>query len=426
MLTRRLVTLAASILLVWGTRALAQSPTCNASPNPPDHVQSKVTPSIKATANAPYTPVVLDLSWKAPEGGRDHPINAPAAYMIEAGSGRDLSDVAGVETVGPELAFTTPIANGTYYVRVRSVNACGMSQPSKETKVQIHDSVEQGEPNPLVLISTVHGTQERFGNKAYVRVMGQVRNGWKAAPAPFVRVTASFEGSSGKLGVSGATYVNGTNRRLERSHIVTDTVLEPGATACFLIFAEFPRPEVTGLGLWAIADHFGTEPLKGNVDLDSPMAPTSDAFDDLVVSGRLKNTGSRPTRFNEFWVEGRDSAGQVLDCHATSVDGSNAMLDDGLTTLTGLQPAQRVEFKNATEAVFSMVRTLRSWITWDETDDQGTPALTPKYLALRKQLATLVEGDEQATSPQDVAKVRDALRDETRSIEAGLAAVSHR
>ena len=420
------IALAASVLLVRCTLTHAQPPTCNAAPNPPDQLQSKVASSIKAASNAPYTPAVLRLSWTASDGDRDHPANAPVAYIIEAGSQRGLSDIARVQTAGPELTFATPMANGIYYVRVRSVNACGTSGPSKESKVRVRDSVKEGEPNPLVLISTVHGTQERFGNKAYVRVTGQVRNGWKAAPAVFVRVTARFEGSNGELGVSGGTYVNGTARRLKRSRLVTDTILEPGATGCFLIFAEFPKPEVTGVGLWAVADLFDTEPLKGRIEVDSSLVPKSDAFDDLVVSGRMKNTGNRQTGLNEIWVEARDDGGHVLDCHAASLGGSNLTLDDGLTTRTGLQPAQSAEFENGTEAVFSMAHTFRSWITWDEADDRATPALTPRYRMLKKELIALLEGDEHVVSPQEIAKARDGLRDETRSIEAGLTTAAHR
>src|SRR5438876_994680 len=82
-------------------------------------------------------------------------------------------------------------------------------------------------PNPLGLLSTVASPPDRLGDKAYDRVMGEVRNGWAAAPAPFVKVTVSFEGQRGDdLGITRAAYVNGTGRRLKRSHIVTDTVLE--------------------------------------------------------------------------------------------------------------------------------------------------------------------------------------------------------
>ena len=424
MVARKTVGLAAAMVLVFGGLAAAQQSVCTVAPEPPDRVEATVDAAVKATAKAPLTPAVLKLGWKAPSVDRDHPGNAPTSYVIEAGTDRGLTDVAVGPTSSPDLTFAVPMANGTYYVRVRSANACGTSRPSKDVRVRVENSVEKGRPNPLVILTTVHATREKLGARAYVRVLGQVRNGWQAAPTPFVTVTATFEGTNGELDVVKSAYANGTSRRLKQSHLVTDTVLEPGATGCFLIFAEFPVGRVTGLGIVASADPVDTEPLKGRVELDGPVGRTADEFGDLVVSGRMKNVGDRATRFGEVWTEPRDAAGQVLDCQATSVHGSKLTLDDGLAIRTGLQPDESGDFTHTTEAVHSATRTLRQWVTWDETDAQAPPVVTPKYRTLRKQLISLLEGDPQATSTEEVAQARDALRDEARSIEQRVGAAA--
>jgi hypothetical protein len=197
-------------------------------------------------------------------------------------------------------------------------------------------------------------------------------------------------------------------------------VIEPGGTGCFLIYAEFPAGQVTGLGLIASADRFETQPLAGRVEVDGGMSVKADQFDGLLVSGRLKNSGQVATRLNELWVEARDGAGQVLDCHGTLVHGTDVTLGDGLTTRTGVAPAASGAFENATEAVFSMTRLLRQWITWDEADGATMPIVTPQYTALKKKLIELLDGDPQATSPQEIAQAREALRAEARAIEQRL------
>lgn len=415
--------LAAAFLLLCGSMAHGQTATCTVAPEPPSQVESKVDPPIKATAKAAFTPAVLTLGWKAPNIDRASQGNAPLAYVIEVGSNSGLSDITIVKIAGAERSYVAPLANGTYYVRLRSENGCGTGRPSKESRVRASNSVEKGLPNPLVILNTIHGTRETLGNKAYARVVGQVRNGWLASPAPFVKVSATFEGARGELGRSDAVFVNGTSRRLKHSRIVTDTVLEPGATGCFLIFGEFSLDQVTGLGLVASADAFETEMLKGDVVLDGIMA-TPDEFGSLVVKGRMKNAGGQPTVFNELWVETSDETGQVVDCHGTSVHGSSLVLDEGLNTQTGLPPAGGGEFAGTTEAVFAQARAVRNWISWDEAETQGAPALTSEYRALKKRLVALLEGDEQATSSQELVRARDALRSEALSIEQRLATAS--
>jgi enediyne biosynthesis protein E4 len=77
-----------------------------------------------------------------------------SSYLVEAGSGPGLADLAVLETV----ATTLPVAGppGVYYTRVRARNACGTSPPSNQVVVQLGC---QGPPSaPTGLSFTVTGS----------------------------------------------------------------------------------------------------------------------------------------------------------------------------------------------------------------------------------------------------------------------------
>ena len=79
------------------------------------------------------------LTWKAPAG-------APQGYAVEAGSSPGTSNIS-VNTVDrAEFSATAP--PGTYFVRVRARNGCGLSAPSRELRVVI--GVYQTRPEILV------------------------------------------------------------------------------------------------------------------------------------------------------------------------------------------------------------------------------------------------------------------------------------
>jgi hypothetical protein len=251
----------------------------------------------------------------------------------------------------------------------------------------------------------MQGTRERLGKSAFVRVMGQVRNGWNAAPAALVTVTASYEGAKGGLGVTQTAFVNGTSGRLKRSGLVTDTMLEPGGTGCFVMFAQFDAANVTGLGVIAAPGGVEVEPLAAQVDVDGAPTFAADEFDSLVVTGRIRNSDTRAVVRNEVWLEARDQGGRVLDCRGTPIEGGLAQ---------SVPASQAAAFRNVTEAPFSMSRTVRWWTTSDVA--VSSPAETPMYRTLRQALDMLLQ-DPAGAAPQDVAAAREALRQEARSIE---------
>ena len=418
------MTLVGAMLVFIGASVQAQPAPCTAPPRPPDGVTATVIPAIRgATPGAPpSTPAILTLMWTASPVGPAAADTAPTVYVIEAGTARGASNVAVVETEGTEVTYSTPMPNGTFYVRVKARNACGTSPSSPEAVTRVTGSAAGGKPNPVILLETVRTVRERLGGTNFIRVMGQVRNGWRASEASFIEVTATFEGPDGKAVGTKATYVNGSSRRLKSSRIVTDTVLEPTATGCFFMFADFPATaQVPSVGLVVtFSAGYETEPLRGRVRVESAILQQADGFGDLTVSGQMKNSGDSLTYFNEIWTEAKDAEGKVLECDATYVKGSSVALEAGIATRTGLDPAEVGVFRNSTEAVLASVNGLRHWINWDERDRRRPAAATPLYRALRQRAAAVLETDEQTSSPQERVDVRDALRREVQSIEHRL------
>ena len=73
----------------------------------------------------------LTLSWSAPVG------NAPMSYVIEAGSAASLADLATVNTGSTATTFTANAPPGTFFLRVRAVNACGVSAATDDVAVLV-------------------------------------------------------------------------------------------------------------------------------------------------------------------------------------------------------------------------------------------------------------------------------------------------
>ncbi len=84
----------------------------------------------------------LSMRWNPPASGE-----VPAAYTIEAGSAPGLSDVALFSTGSPSTSYSaSPVADGTYFVRVKSANAAGLSAASDEATLVVGCTAAPGPP----------------------------------------------------------------------------------------------------------------------------------------------------------------------------------------------------------------------------------------------------------------------------------------
>lgn len=107
-----------------------------AGASPPSEEVMLVVGGVPAPPRAPEQPAAtvsgstVSLSWFAPPG-------AVTGYILEAGSASGLSNLATV-SVGPATSISfTGIPPGTYYVRIRAVNALGRSVVSEEVVIVV-------------------------------------------------------------------------------------------------------------------------------------------------------------------------------------------------------------------------------------------------------------------------------------------------
>src|SRR5262249_19467282 len=75
----------------------------------------------------------VTLVWTAPAGG-----DAPASYVVEAGSSGGRADLANFDTGNSATSLTVDsVPAGVYYVRVRARNSAGVSGPSADVVVTV-------------------------------------------------------------------------------------------------------------------------------------------------------------------------------------------------------------------------------------------------------------------------------------------------
>ena len=109
-------------------------------------------PSIPIELTATRSASLLTLRWS---GAFFEPV---AGYRLEAGRTSGASDIAQL-SLGPDTTFTTPEPPaGTYVLRVRAWNTCGVSAPSGETVVTIGSGGAVPSP-PGAITAAVTGRQ---------------------------------------------------------------------------------------------------------------------------------------------------------------------------------------------------------------------------------------------------------------------------
>lgn len=86
-----------------------------------------------APANLRFTKAgnVVTLSWNAPASG------APSRYRLVVGSAAGGSNLLIMDTGNNATTLTTTAPNGTYFVRVQSVNSCGAGPSSNEAVIAV-------------------------------------------------------------------------------------------------------------------------------------------------------------------------------------------------------------------------------------------------------------------------------------------------
>ena len=130
-------------LATFSGRIVRLVPDNTTPPVPPSNLQAVVTGQ-----NA-------FVSWTPPPNG-----GIPQKYFLEAGSRPGASDLGGSYTPANQPGFFAPGApNGTYYLRVRSVNSAGVSGASNEVAAVVKGTCTTPPPAPTDVRATVAGGQ---------------------------------------------------------------------------------------------------------------------------------------------------------------------------------------------------------------------------------------------------------------------------
>lgn len=102
--------------------------------------------SLRASASG----ALVQIDWQPGAGGQI------TGYVLEVGSASGLRDLAVLGI--PTTSISSPAPNGTYYLRVRAVNGCGVSSPSPEVSVTVSDPTAMLPGAPVNLTRQVSGT----------------------------------------------------------------------------------------------------------------------------------------------------------------------------------------------------------------------------------------------------------------------------
>jgi beta-lactam-binding protein with PASTA domain len=90
-------------------------------------------PAAPSGLSATVTGNIVSLSWTAPAGPAS---NAPTSYLIQAGATPGTT-LGSLNTGSAATTFSQVVTPGTFFLRVRGVNACGTGAASNEVSVTI-------------------------------------------------------------------------------------------------------------------------------------------------------------------------------------------------------------------------------------------------------------------------------------------------
>ncbi len=391
--------LIAAMLLVSSRGAAAEVVRCEAAPPPTASVTTSVSPG------SAETPATINVLWP---GVVTIPEQVVTSYVVEFGTSPGGSEIAVIDTGWADRSYSHPAGNGTYYVRIRSKNACGISRPSPETKVVVEGGMPFGEPGVRPVSATTVVTSDERGN---VRVTGEVRSAFGSRPAGFIKVTATFAGARDTTAGTEFTYVQGRTRRGRLSRVIDDSTLGGSESACYVIRTSIPISLVTGVSAKATWSTAELEPLRGGaaiVELRSALQ----GIDDLGISGQLRNTGPDASYFNRVTLDIRDARNRVVECNDAYVEGVNVRLSGGVATDTALASDQAGNFRDRPLTRFSAMMRFVSWTASHEADlNPTTVPANASWQSLLQDLGHLLHND-----PVGRARERNAAIERLRQL----------
>jgi hypothetical protein len=337
----------------------AQTAPCTAAPPAPGNVAASVTGPGGAA-----DPAVVTVRWASAD--------AATSYRIEVGSTPGATNIASVETGTTLLSSEQMAANGTYYVRVRAINGCGVSAPSSEPTVTVTGAIAAGGPAARIVIANSSWVDD----SGQVAVLGEVRGAWGGRAAPFVMVKASFFNSAGQEVGNDSEYILGIPRRLTETRVIDEATVASGESACFLMYTDVPSATVSGVRVITTWSTSQLENLRGNIVLQSAKLEAG-SLDTVRTTGFVRNAGSVKTYFTHVHQDLRTPGDGVLGCDFAPVEGSPVALEGGDVTNTGMEPGQIAAYTNLFEGSVDRVFRVVTTPAWRESDEgMGAPAST--------------------------------------------------
>jgi hypothetical protein len=334
---------------------LAQS-TCTSAPPPPANAAaSETSPPLSAQGAA-----LVTVQWIGV------PTTGPAAvtsYAVEVGTAPGLADVVIFDTGSTAVSTVQPATSGTYYVRVRSVNACGKSGPSPEPAVVVNDAAASGS-------HAVRRTASFFGDDGFgdLYAVGELRGAWGSAPTGFVEVRVAAFAADGSQIDSGYAYVLGRSRRATDKRYSDDSTLAAGETGCYAVWGDIPLAKVDHITTTVSWSDSAFEPLRGST-IAQKVAKSASSLGLLKVEGEIRNVGTVLTYYNEAMMDVHDLKDQLLGCdYADNMVGGEVPIASGGTADRALQPNQIGAYYWYFPHVFSNVGPMTTWTGWDEAD----------------------------------------------------------
>jgi hypothetical protein len=139
----------------------------------------------------------VTLSWTAAAG-------SPTSYILEAGSAPGLANLANADVGGGTTFTATGVAAGSYYVRVRGRNACGIGAVSIEVTIVVTVPAPSGRGS---MSATIDGTRWNAVVIIQAAIQGGVLRvgGQDSMTAPFLALGVAVPPAVGTYTVSAAT-----------------------------------------------------------------------------------------------------------------------------------------------------------------------------------------------------------------------------
>jgi acyl-coenzyme A thioesterase PaaI-like protein len=271
----------------------------------------------------------VQLSWG--------PASGVSTYVLEVGSTMGASNLATFDLGTTNTSYRAAgVASGTYFLRVRGRNACGLGPPSTDTVVVV-GQVPSG-PARIEIVNVREYTIVGGSYGGDVAFVAEVVNTGGTTASKVTRDVEVFKPDGSRYFGTFAE-VSGRTRRVLSSNQLGHSTLAPGESGCI---SERLGPRST-LGRYTVRMNVETEPTApalGQLQVQGTWYANS-TFG-LVVTASMTNIGQIRTVENEAVFMAKDAAGRVVTCGSITVQGSTRTTFPGFVgTVSQLLPGER-------------------------------------------------------------------------------------